>query len=244
MQNIILSLWLLLMLFSHKWSKIAIRIREKRMKAQIGNRISKYKNEMKRTEFKTKITKTKVFNVIILDRSGSMETIRSAAISGLNETLASIQKAQKKFSKTQEHFVTLVMFCSCETKLFFDKFPIGETHPLKWNDYEPCCCTPLFDAMGFTLTAMRKYIKDMKDVAVVVTIITDGLENESKEYSGQNIKHLIEELRGEGWTFTYMGANQDAVEVAMSLSIRNSRNFEYITIVVCAKACARTAIRV
>lgn len=182
---------------------------------------------MKGTKFKTKITKTKVFNVIILDRSGSMESIRSVAISGLNETLASIQKAQEKFSTTQEHFVSLVMFCSCETKLFFDKLPVRKAHPLKWNDYEPCCCTPLFDAMGVTLTAMRKYIKDMEDVAVVVTIITDGLENASKEYSGQNIKHLIEELRGEGWTFTYMGANQDAVEVAMSLSIRNSRNFEY-----------------
>lgn len=174
-----------------------------------------------------KATKTKVFNVIILDRSGSMSTIRSAAISGFNEMLASVQQAQAKYVDTQEHFVSLVMFCSCETKLFFDKVPVGEAHPLKWNDYEPCCCTPLFDAMGFTLTAMRKYIKGIEDVAVVVTIITDGLENASKEYSGQAIKRLVEELRGEGWSFTYMGANQDAVEVAMSMSIRNSRNFEY-----------------
>lgn len=175
----------------------------------------------------TKVTKTKVFNVIILDRSGSMATIRSAAISGFNEILASIQQAQAKFVDTQEHFVSLVMFCSCEIKSFFDKVPVRYVHPLEWNDYQPCCCTPLFDAMGFTLTAMRKYIKDMEDVTVVVTIITDGLENASKEYSGQAIKHLVEELRGEGWTFTYMGANQNAMEVAMSMSIRNSRNFEY-----------------
>lgn len=174
-----------------------------------------------------KVTKTKVFNVIILDRSGSMATIRSAAIDGLNETLVSIQKAQERFSDTQEHFVSLVMFCSCETKLFFDKLPIREVHPLDWNSYVPCCCTPLFDAMGFALTAMRKYVKSMEDVAVMVTIITDGLENASKEYNGQTIKHLVEALRGEGWSFTYMGANQDAVEVAMNMSIRNSRNFEY-----------------
>lgn len=175
----------------------------------------------------TKVTKTKVFNVIILDRSGSMATIRSAAISGFNEILASIQQAQVKFVDTQEHFVSLVMFCNCEIKSFFDKVPAREVHPLEWNDYQPCCCTPLFDAMGLTLTAMRKYIKGMEDVTVVVTIITDGLENASKEYSGQAIKRLVEELRGKGWTFTYMGANQNTIEVAMSMSIRNSRNFEY-----------------
>lgn len=73
---------------------------------------------MEEMKSEAKVTKTKVFNVIILDRSGSMATIRSAAIGGLNETLVSIQKAQEKFSDTQEHFVSLVMFCSCETKLF------------------------------------------------------------------------------------------------------------------------------
>ena len=43
----------------------------------------------------------------------------------------------------------------------------------------------------------------------------------------KTVKELVERLRGEGWTFTYMGANQDSVEVAMKLSIRNSRNFAY-----------------
>lgn len=95
------------------------------------------------------------------------------------------------------------------------------------NDYEPCCSTPLYDAMGFTLTAMHKQIKDIEDVAVVVTIITDGYENASKEYNGSSIKALVETLRKEGWTFTYMGANQDSTEVAMSMSIRNARNFDY-----------------
>lgn len=60
---------------------------------------------------------------------------------------------------------------------------------------------------------------------VVVTIITDGLENASKEYTGPAVKRLVEGLKGEGWTFTYMGANQDSVEVAFTLSIRNARNF-------------------
>ena len=73
----------------------------------------------------------------------------------------------------------------------------------------------------------NKQIKDIEDVAVVVTIITDGYENASKEYNGSSIKALVEKLRKEGWTFTYMGANQDSMEVAMSMSIRNARNFDY-----------------
>lgn len=175
----------------------------------------------------TRQTKTQVFNVIILDRSGSMSAIREAAISGFNETLAGIRKAQEKFADTQEHYVSLVTFCSCRTDNVFDKVPVAEARPLAMADYEPCCCTPLYDAMGFTLTAIRKYVKGIDDAVVVVTIITDGLENASREYTGQAIKSLVETLRGEGWTFTYMGANQDSMEVAMRLSIRNSRNFAY-----------------
>ena len=182
---------------------------------------------MEEQNSKNEMKKTQVFNVIILDRSGSMSRIREAAVDGFNETLAGIKKAQEKFADTQDHFVTLVTFCNCETKHVFDKVPVAEARPLTMEDYQPCCGTPLYDAMGFTLTAMRRHVKEIEDSVVVVTVITDGMENSSREYSGRVIKELVERLRGEGWTFTYMGANQDAVEVASSLSIRNSRNFAY-----------------
>ena len=179
------------------------------------------------TKDKSMETKTKVFNVIILDKSGSMSSIRKAAIDGFNETLAGIKKAQEKYAETQEHFVSLVAFCSCETRQIFDRVPVAEARQLTEADYEPCCCTPLYDAMGFTLTSMRKHVKEAGDAMVVVTIITDGLENASHEYTGAAVKKLVEELKAEGWTFTYMGANQDSVEVAFTLSIRNARNFGY-----------------
>ena len=171
------------------------------------------------------LKKTQVFNVVVLDRSGSMECIRRAAVEGFNETLAGIRKAQEKFADTQEHYVSLVTFCSCETRQVFDKTPVREARPLTMEDYVPCCTTPLYDAMGFTLTSMQAHVKNMEDAVVVVTVITDGLENASLEYSGKAIKNLVERLRGEGWTFTYMGANQDAAKVAEDLSIRNARNF-------------------
>ena len=174
-----------------------------------------------------KKTRTQVYNVIIMDKSGSMESIRDAAISGFNETLAGIKKAQEKFSDTQDHFVSLLTFCDCERKYVFDKVPVSDAHPLTRDDYEPCCCTPLYDAMGFTLTTTHNYVKNIEDCVIVVTIITDGMENASKEYTGQNVKQLVERLKGEGWTFTYMGANQDSFYVASNLALRNARNFDY-----------------
>ena len=173
------------------------------------------------------MTRTQVFNVIILDKSGSMESIREAAIVGFNETLAGIKKAQMKYMDTQEHFVSLHTFCSCIQTFVFDKVPVEVARPLRMEDYKPCCCTPLYDAMGYTLTSMRKFVQKKEDYVVVVTIITDGLENDSKEYTRTDVRKLVEELRGEGWSFTYMGTNQDSMEIALSLSIRNARNFDY-----------------
>lgn len=171
--------------------------------------------------------KTQVYNVVILDKSGSMSSIRRAAVDGFNETLAGIKKAQEKFSETQQHYISLVAFCSCEMRKLYDKTPVAEAHPLDYEEYQPCCCTPLYDAMGFTLTDIRKHVAGLNNSMVVVTIITDGLENASKEYNGQTVKNLVEDLREQGWTFTYMGANQDSIEVAFTLSIRNARNFDY-----------------
>ena len=70
---------------------------------------------------------------------------------------------------------------------------------------------------------MKKQVSD--DDSVLVTIITDGEENCSKEYSGKTIATIIDELKKKGWMFTYIGANQDAVRVAMTINISNALNF-------------------
>lgn len=92
---------------------------------------------MEEVKDKKEMKKTQVFNVIILDRSGSMECIRQAAVEGFNEILAGIKKAQEKFAETQDHFVSLVTFCCCETKHVFDKTPVVDAHTLKIEDFQP-----------------------------------------------------------------------------------------------------------
>lgn len=171
--------------------------------------------------------KTQIYNLVVLDKSGSMECIRRAAMEGFNETLAGIKKAQQEYAETQQHYISLVTFCSCSRDAVYDRVPVAEAVPLTLNQYEPCCCTPLYDAMGFALTSLRAHVKDIDDVAVVVTIITDGLENASKEYNRNSIRALVDSLKNEGWSFTFMGANQNSSEVAESLAIRNSQDFDY-----------------
>ncbi len=166
--------------------------------------------------------KTQVFNLIILDESGSMSCIERQALSGLNETLQTIRKAQEQFPE-QEQLVSIVPFESENIRLLRDKEPIGQVKDLQAKEYRPGGCTPLYDAIGFGIQSIRKQVQEAD--SVLVTIITDGYENASKEFSGNAIAALIDVLKQQGWMFTYIGANQDAVEVAKSLNISNALNF-------------------
>ena len=91
--------------------------------------------------------KTKIYNLIILDKSGSMHDIRQSAINGFNVTLGSIQAAQKKYADTQEHYLTFVTFCGCGIEYVHDNIKVSETNKITSDDYEPCCVTPLYDAI-------------------------------------------------------------------------------------------------
>ena len=161
----------------------------------------------------------KIYNLIILDESGSMETIKPQAITGLIETLQTIKSAQEMY-ENQSHFVTLVSFNTNRVKTIYDCCPINSTKGLSNRDYQPNACTPLYDAMGISLTKLKTEVKD--EDKVLVTIITDGYENASQEYSGKAIAQLVEELKTKGWIFAYIGANQDVEKVAASMGIKHS----------------------
>lgn len=166
--------------------------------------------------------KQRVFNLIILDESGSMSSIERQAIDGVNETVQTIRAAQKKH-EDQEHFLTLVAFNSDEVKTIYDCVEADKVEELTDKQYCPACCTPLYDAMGNAITKLRKNVAD--NDAVLVTVITDGYENASHEYDGKAIKSLVESLKSKGWIFTYIGANQDVEKVAATISITNTLSF-------------------
>ena len=166
--------------------------------------------------------KTRIFNLIIIDESGSMQSIKKAAIDSVNETIQTIRSAQKKHEE-QEHFISLVTF-NDDVKTIYECVPVDEVKELTAETYQPACCTALYDAMGISLNALRKKVAE--DDKVLVTVVTDGYENASKEYSGKAIKALVEELKAKGWVFAYIGANQDVEAVAATISITNVLKFE------------------
>ena len=169
--------------------------------------------------------KTRVYNIIILDKSGSMNSIRKEAIDGCNETIGSIRAAQKRHHDTQVHYISLAAFCECGIDMIYDKTPIDEAETLTWEKYSPCCMTPLFDAIGNTVKRMETYTKSIEEfveTSVLVTIITDGYENASKEWNSLEVKKLIEACKEQGWMFSFIGASEDIVNVATHISITNT----------------------
>lgn len=169
--------------------------------------------------------KTRVFNVIVLDNSGSMSSIARQAIDGVNETIGSIKSAQEK-NPDQEHMVTLVAFCGCEMRSIYDNVPVAEVKPLSDKDYCPCCMTPLYDAIGTTITRVHAAKSQVSDSLALVTIITDGYENASREYSHTAIRALIDSYKAQGWQFTYIGADHDVEHVSFSLHIDHHLQFD------------------
>lgn len=172
---------------------------------------------------------THVYNLIIVDESGSMSHLREATLSGINETIGVIRSAQEQYAQTQQHFLTLVTFDENpgrpSVRTIFRNCPIGEVE--QFADYEPCGCTPLYDAMGQSLTELYNQIKGDADASAVVTILTDGLENASREWDAQALRQLIEKLKGEGWSFSYMGSAHDVKEVTDLLAIENVVEFSH-----------------
>jgi len=169
--------------------------------------------------------KHNVYNLIILDESGSMQSIKDATISGFNEVVQTVKGVEKQFPE-QAHFISLVSFNGLGIKTLLQQAPVSQLSEIDATRYQPASMTPLYDAMGSGLTNLRAGLADKKDYNVLVTILTDGLENASKEYNGNSIKKLVDELQGEGWTFTYIGANHDVESFAQTISITNTMTFK------------------
>jgi Mg-chelatase subunit ChlD len=165
----------------------------------------------------------KVFNLIIVDESGSMSCIRKQAFAGMNETLATVRQMQNKFGDTDQR-VTLITFDSEHIKWHYDNTPASKTIDLKWKDYSPCAATPLYDAMGNAISKVNAQAGN--DDNVLVTVITDGWENASREWTLPMIKQLIEKLKKQHWTFTLIGTdNLDVESMAHGMAIDEHLEF-------------------
>lgn len=169
--------------------------------------------------------KHQVHNLIILDESGSMESIKHEIIDGFNELVQTVKSVALEFPE-QEHFITFVTFNSLGQRELLYCQPVEKLSYIDKNQYNPNTSTPLYDAMGYSITKLRNDLYNGPSHNVLVTIMTDGEENASRKYNSKSIKTLIEKLKTKNWTFTYIGANHDVEKTAVSISITNTFTFQ------------------
>ena len=157
--------------------------------------------------------------VFILDRSGSMGGLESDTIGGYNSMLS-----KQKKEKTGKVSVTTVLFDD-QYELLYNQVPIEKVSPMTEEEYYVRGSTALLDAIGKTVMQVKanQDKKEIKD-KVLFVIITDGMENASREYRADQIKKLIEERKEKNnWEFLFLGANIDAIGAAKDIGIDSSR---------------------
>lgn len=164
-------------------------------------------------------------NLIILDRSGSMTSIRRQTVNGVNETLATIRCFARENPDTDQR-VTLLAFCDCRMQYIYSNTPIGDIADLQYDQYIPCCNTPLYDAIGSGCSKILGLTAADPEAKVSVTILTDGYENSSREWDHAAIARLIVSLKERGWLIAYIGTGHDVEKVALSINITNHMKFE------------------
>jgi Mg-chelatase subunit ChlD len=166
-----------------------------------------------------------VHNLIILDESGSMESIKTPTLQGFNEIVQTIKGLEAQFLE-QEHFISLVSFNGLGRKVHLWKAPVMELKQLDATTYRPDASTPLYDALGISVARLSAELAGVSAHNVLVTVFTDGEENASVEFSGESVRQMITALQQQRWTFTYIGSDHDVTKVAVELNITNVMAFD------------------
>lgn len=156
--------------------------------------------------------------VVVLDRSGSMTSIKNDMEEGLNGFLAAQKKepgdCRLTFAQFDTEYEVLADYIDLKDAPYFTLTPRGST--------------ALYDAIGQTLATVDEGLRKAtpKPENIIVCIVTDGQENASKEWTSEKVKELIES-RPYNWKFTYLGANQTAILEASRMGITAATSLTY-----------------
>ncbi len=159
--------------------------------------------------------------LLVIDRSGSMQSIRTDMIGSLTNLL------QQQAAQPGRATVDIV--------IFDDR--IETTHVLADPGdvevrLEPRGMTALHDAVGRSIADYGQRLAALPEGerpgTVIVVVATDGLENASSEYSGEQVRKMVTHQRETyGWDFVFLGANQDAVLTGTSLGFAADSSIDF-----------------
>ena len=165
----------------------------------------------------------KTLVVTIGDSSGSMTSIISDAIGGFN----SLIEEQKKLPG--ECLIHSVLFDNHQNyKIVHDMVNVSDVPKMTIKEWSPDGLTALYDAIGKTINHVGTRLSEMDEPArpgkVIVIITTDGLENNSQEFTASQVKEMITHQRDVyNWEFIFTAANQDATLAAETIGVDRSR---------------------
>ena len=166
---------------------------------------------------------------IVVDKSGSMGDCIPMTIEGYNEQVARIRELSAAFPE-QDMQIGLTTF-NGQVEHKFVCQPATEAYLMNSSNYVPSGNTALLDAIGKSIALIdeKKAASDHQlPTTVVMVILTDGYENASRHYQLKEVKEMIESRQESGsWTFSYLGATLDAVDIAEQMSIKRNNSVAF-----------------
>lgn len=162
----------------------------------------------KRKPDKANIKPTRV--VILLDRTGSMESVKNETISGFNTYLDGLKDVKGKTT------ITVVQFDSQGIDKLCDGVAVKDAPRLNSENYVPRAWTPLYDALAKTMVSTKENSNGSK---VLFVTLTDGQENASTEWDEKKVKEMMKEREDKDqWTFAYIGIGPQGWASMMEVS--------------------------
>src|SRR5215212_2259363 len=162
---------------------------------------------------------------VVLDRSGSMESIAGDVIGGLNTFI----RAQAQVEG--EACFTLVQFDD-QYEVVHAHVPVQDVPPLTHQAYVPRGTTALLDAIGRTIVATGSRFAMMAEAdrpqVVVFAVQTDGFENASQEFSRQQVSDMLRHQETKyAWQFVFLAADQDAIAEGGRMGFASASALDY-----------------
>jgi hypothetical protein len=167
-------------------------------------------------------TSTRSLVTFLLDRTGSMESIRDDTIGGFNAYLDGL-----KGNGDADIDFTLIQFDSVSIDKICVAIPVAKVEKLTRDTYQPRASTPLIDAAVKTINAVEASLLLTPAARVVICIQTDGQENSSTEHNWAELNALVKEKSAKGWQFNFMGVGIDAYDQSARMGISPAATMAY-----------------
>jgi len=154
--------------------------------------------------------KSRTHITMVLDRSGSMESIRDDVVGGVNHFL------RQQAKRIPDATFTLVQFDTEDPFEVLVRFtPVARVAPIDREAFQPRGGTPLLDAIGQAIDNLDSWLLEapaaQRPDKIVVVVVTDGQENSSRAYSHAEITDMMEDKKKAGWQFVFLSSDLRAV---------------------------------